>query len=170
VRTTLADRGTVATIRPLPQRKVEPKRSRESYARRHLVENLFADLKQFRGSRRATASSPHATRRWCAWRRGSWRHGPDGCDDVGCSTPRTGNSEYSGGVALGAAARVAGEPLDLPPLGSIPSTSTSTVPIPARSCNFDRWVSGWSTRPLAERRAGVRGAIPRRHGQPSAFE
>ena len=48
VRDELTSRGIVATIptrrgmRPLPF-------DRESYQRRHLVENLFADLKQFRG-------------------------------------------------------------------------------------------------------------------------
>ena len=39
----LAARGIVATITPLPQRRLEPDRDRESYARRHLVENLFSD-------------------------------------------------------------------------------------------------------------------------------
>ena len=47
VREHLAARGIVATITPLRQRRLEP--DRESYARRHLVENLFSDLKQFQG-------------------------------------------------------------------------------------------------------------------------
>ena len=49
VRRMLAARGIVATIKPLPQRKVDLPWNRWSYERRHLVENLFADLKQFRG-------------------------------------------------------------------------------------------------------------------------
>ena len=43
VREYLSERGIVATIRPLPQRRLEPDRDRASYARRHLAENLFSD-------------------------------------------------------------------------------------------------------------------------------
>lgn len=50
VRAELTSRGIVATIpmRRLPNRK-PIEWDRESYRRRHLVENLFATLKQFRG-------------------------------------------------------------------------------------------------------------------------
>ena len=45
----IAERGARATIPPLPRRNEPIPYDRDSYARRHLVENYFADLKQFRG-------------------------------------------------------------------------------------------------------------------------
>lgn len=51
IRNLLADNGIVATIPPrrMPHRPVLPEYDRDRYRTRHLVENLFADLKQFRG-------------------------------------------------------------------------------------------------------------------------
>ncbi len=49
-RAMLARRGIVATIPPRRLRVHDvPEYDHESYKRRHLVENLFADLKQLRG-------------------------------------------------------------------------------------------------------------------------
>ena len=49
VRATLASRGILATIPPQRRlRRQLPLYDEASYKRRHLVENLFADLKQFR--------------------------------------------------------------------------------------------------------------------------
>lgn len=49
IRTLLAARGMVATIPPRRHRRVQFAYDEDSYGTRHLVENLFADLKQFRG-------------------------------------------------------------------------------------------------------------------------
>ncbi len=49
IRWTLAAKGIIATIPPKANRKEALPFDRESYRTRHLVENLFADLKQFRG-------------------------------------------------------------------------------------------------------------------------
>ena len=50
VRAMLASRGIVATIPPIRViGRQLPLYDQTSYRRRHLVENLFADLKQFRG-------------------------------------------------------------------------------------------------------------------------
>ena len=49
IRKLLADNGIVATI-PATKRRLRPiAYDEESYRTRHLVENLFADLKQYRG-------------------------------------------------------------------------------------------------------------------------
>ncbi len=49
LRESLAERGIEATIPSTRSRKRPYPYDEESYKRRHLVENLFADLKQFRG-------------------------------------------------------------------------------------------------------------------------
>ena len=49
VRLTLAARGIVATIPSRSNRKAPAPFDTERYKTRHLVENFFADLKQFRG-------------------------------------------------------------------------------------------------------------------------
>ena len=49
IRNLLADTGIVATIPARSLRKQSIPHDEESYRNRHLVENLFADLKQFRG-------------------------------------------------------------------------------------------------------------------------
>lgn len=49
LRNLLASRGIVATIPSTRARKVPFEYDEDSYRDRHLVENLFADLKQFRG-------------------------------------------------------------------------------------------------------------------------
>ncbi|MXX32279.1 MAG: IS5 family transposase [Chloroflexi bacterium] len=49
IRKLLADRGIVATVPPRSNRRVQYEYDEERYRARHLVENLFADLKQFRG-------------------------------------------------------------------------------------------------------------------------
>ena len=48
LRAALASRGIIATIPVRRHRRIEPTWDREHYRTRHLVENLFADLKQFR--------------------------------------------------------------------------------------------------------------------------
>lgn len=48
IRAALASRGIIATIPVRRHRRIEPTWDREHYRTRHLVENLFADLKQFR--------------------------------------------------------------------------------------------------------------------------
>ncbi len=49
IRFTLVNNGIIATIPPRSNRKEKPEYDKNSYRTRHLVENLFADLKQFRG-------------------------------------------------------------------------------------------------------------------------
>ena len=49
IRLTLANSDIIATIPPKSNRRVQYEYDKESYKTRHLVENLFADLKQFRG-------------------------------------------------------------------------------------------------------------------------
>ena len=49
IRLGLASRGIVATIPPRRNRREPRPYNRRSYRRRHLVENLFCDLKAFRG-------------------------------------------------------------------------------------------------------------------------
>ncbi len=49
IRLMLATDGIIATIPPKSNRKVQYEYDKESYRTRHLVENFFADLKQFRG-------------------------------------------------------------------------------------------------------------------------
>lgn len=49
LRKLLASKGIVATIPPSRARKIPYGYDEDSYKGRHLVENLFADLKQFRG-------------------------------------------------------------------------------------------------------------------------
>lgn len=49
IRNSLADKGIVATIPPTTNWKNPPAYSRNRYRARHLVENFFAHLKQFRG-------------------------------------------------------------------------------------------------------------------------
>lgn len=49
IRQSLAADGIIATIPPKANRKVQLAFDKEQYRIRHLVENLFADLKQFRG-------------------------------------------------------------------------------------------------------------------------
>lgn len=49
VRELLAAKNIVATIPPKDNRRVKPHYDVESYRRRHVIENYFADLKQFRG-------------------------------------------------------------------------------------------------------------------------
>ena len=48
IRTMLASQGIVATIPPKSNRVVQYEYDKASYRTRHLVENLFVDLKQFR--------------------------------------------------------------------------------------------------------------------------
>ena len=49
LRDLLATRGMIATIPSTSRRRVPIPYDEESHRTRHLVENLFADLKQFRG-------------------------------------------------------------------------------------------------------------------------
>ena len=49
IRSALAASGIIATIPPKANRKVQYWFDEDSYRERHLVENFFADLKQFRG-------------------------------------------------------------------------------------------------------------------------
>ena len=49
IRQLLASQGIAATIPPKANRKVLYEYDRESYKTRHRVENIFVDLKQFRG-------------------------------------------------------------------------------------------------------------------------
>ena len=49
IRQSLAADGIIATIPPKANRKLPLVFDKEQYQIRHLVENLFADLKQFRG-------------------------------------------------------------------------------------------------------------------------
>ena len=49
IRSVLGDAGIIATIPPRSNRVDPPPYDEEHYKGRHLVENLFADLKQFRG-------------------------------------------------------------------------------------------------------------------------
>ena len=49
IRNMLASNGIIATIPPKANRKNPPNYDAESYKTRHLVENVFADAKQFRG-------------------------------------------------------------------------------------------------------------------------
>ena len=49
IRASLAAEGIIATIPPKVNRRQKPWYDPLSYRRRHLVENLFVDMKQFRG-------------------------------------------------------------------------------------------------------------------------
>ena len=49
IRKSLASKGIAATIPPKSNRRVQHQYNTVSYGDRHLVENLFADLKHFRG-------------------------------------------------------------------------------------------------------------------------
>ena len=49
IRSMLADANVKATIPPKSNRRDPPDYDRDSYKQRHLPENLFADLKHFRG-------------------------------------------------------------------------------------------------------------------------
>ena len=49
LRRALASRGIIATIPTRRRRRVQRPFDEDAYRTRHLVENLFADLKQFRG-------------------------------------------------------------------------------------------------------------------------
>jgi transposase len=49
LRQTLAERGAVANIKPMPNRKNIQPFSRLLYRQRNLVERLFSKIKQFRG-------------------------------------------------------------------------------------------------------------------------
>ena len=48
IRLSLADNGIIAAIPPKSNRRIQYEYDKESYHTRHLAENLFADLKQFR--------------------------------------------------------------------------------------------------------------------------
>ena len=92
IRRTPAERGITATIpsRAHPYREPIPYDT-TSYRTRHLVENLFAALKQFRGLTPATASSRAATARWSTWRGGTWRRREPECAGVfDCYRPHLG--------------------------------------------------------------------------------
>lgn len=49
IRLSLTIGGTIATIPPKSNRKIQYEYDKESYKTRHLVENYFARLRQFRG-------------------------------------------------------------------------------------------------------------------------
>ena len=49
IRDALAARGIITTIPPKTNRREPPTFHETSYRARHLIENFFADLKQFRG-------------------------------------------------------------------------------------------------------------------------
>ena len=65
VRLSLAAKGIIATVPPKSNRIIKPDYDKESYRTRHLVENFFADLKQFRGI--ATRYCKMADRYRAAW-------------------------------------------------------------------------------------------------------
>ena len=49
IRESLADREIITTIPPTSNRKIQYEYDKESYKTRHMVENFFVDLKQWRG-------------------------------------------------------------------------------------------------------------------------
>jgi len=75
LRRALHELGVLATIPTRSYRREPFPLDEDSYRTRHLVENLFADLKQFRASPPATASWPSATSHSWPWPGGTSRRG-----------------------------------------------------------------------------------------------